>query len=76
MKDQRLANETRLYTRLATGLTLVLIVIWPGIMFATGFVYSLTYFKAWVVLAFGWMLTAAVFITIRPLIELYREYKR
>jgi hypothetical protein len=29
-----------------------------------------------VALALGWMIVAAVFITIRPLIELYREYKR
>jgi hypothetical protein len=45
-------------------------------MFATGYVYSLSFFKAWVALALGWMIVAAVFITIRPLIELYREYKR
>jgi uncharacterized membrane protein YhdT len=76
MKDQQLAKETRLYTRWAIGLSLVLIVIWPSIMFATGYVYSLSFFKAWVALALGWMIVAAVFITIRPLIELYREYKR
>jgi hypothetical protein len=76
MKDQQLAKETRLYTRWAIGLSLVLIVIWPSILFATGYVYSLSFFKAWVVLALGWMIVAAAFITIRPLIELYREYKR
>jgi hypothetical protein len=53
-----------------------LIVIWPGIMFGTGYIYSLPFFKAWVFLAFGWMICAAFFITIRPLIELYREYKK
>ncbi|MGA9174368.1 MAG: hypothetical protein WBZ33_10400 [Thermoactinomyces sp.] len=76
MEEQRLERDTKWYTRWAIGLSLMLIVIWPGIMFSTGYVYSLPFFKTWVVLAFGWMICAALFITIRPLTELYREYKQ
>jgi uncharacterized membrane protein YhdT len=76
MEDQQLIKDTKLYARWASCLSLVLIVIWPGIMFLTGYVYSLQFFKGWVVLAFGWMVLAALFITIRPLIELYKEYKQ
>ncbi|MBT2649151.1 hypothetical protein J7E52_20985 [Bacillus sp. ISL-34] len=76
MKDQQLIKETKLYTRWALGLSLALIVIWPGIMFLTGYVYSLNFFKGWVCLAFVWLAVAALFITIRPMIELYKEYKK
>ncbi|MFC3884472.1 hypothetical protein ACFOU2_13550 [Bacillus songklensis] len=75
MNDQELMKDTKLYTRWAIALSLVLVVIWPGIMFSTGYIYSLQFFKGWVCLAFGWLIIAALFITIRPLIELYKEYK-
>ncbi|MDN3014632.1 hypothetical protein PH210_00255 [Paenibacillus sp. BSR1-1] len=76
MNDLELKKQTKLYTRWALGLSLVLVVIWPGIMFSTGYIYSLTFFTGWVYLAFGWLVFAALFITIRPFIELYKEYKR
>jgi ABC-type Fe3+ transport system permease subunit len=76
MNNQELIKETKLYTRWAMGLSLVLVVIWPGIMFATGYVYSLKFFEGWLLLAFVWLILAALFITIRPLFELYKEYKR
>jgi uncharacterized membrane protein YhdT len=76
MNDLELKKQTKLYTRWAFGLSLVLVVIWPGIMFSTGYIYSLSFFKGWVSLAFGWLVFAALFITIRPLIELYKEYRQ
>ncbi|MDN4071873.1 hypothetical protein [Fictibacillus terranigra] len=75
MEDQ-LIRDTKLYTRWAIGLSLVLIAILPGIMFLTGYVYSVTFFKGWVCLAFVWLTIGALFITIRPMIELYKEYKK
>lgn len=76
MNEKDLIKDTKLYTRWALGLSLVLVVIWPGIMFSTGYVYSLQFFECWVFLALGWLIIAALFITIRPLIELFKEYKR
>jgi hypothetical protein len=76
MEDQKLVQETRFYTRWAILLSLILVVIWPGVMFLSGYVFSLFFFKGWVILAFGWMVCAALFITVRPLIEIYSEYKR
>ncbi|MEH7121188.1 hypothetical protein V7128_27860 [Neobacillus vireti] len=76
MNDLELKKQTKLYTRWALGLSLVLVVIWPAIMFSTGYIYSLSFFKGWVCLAFAWLVFAALFITIRPFIELYKEYKR
>lgn len=73
--DQQLVKDTKFYTKWAFFLSLILVVIWPGIMFLTGYVYSLLFFMSWIILAFGWMILAALFITIRPLIELYKEYK-
>jgi hypothetical protein len=76
MEDQKLVQETRFYTRWAILLSLVLVVIWPGVMFLSGYVFSLSFFKGWVIFAFGWLVCAALFITVRPLIEIYAEYKR
>ncbi|WP_379970575.1 hypothetical protein [Ectobacillus sp. sgz5001026] len=76
MKDPELVKNEKFYTRWAIGLTLVLIVIWPGIMFSTGYVYSLSFFKGWIMVAFGWLILAALFIIIQPLVELYKEYKK
>lgn len=76
MNDKDFMRDTKIYTRWAIALSLLLIIIWPGIMFSTGYVYSLQFFKGWVFLAFAWLIAAALFITIRPLIELYKEYKR
>ncbi|MGG1480887.1 hypothetical protein ABE402_08190 [Bacillus smithii] len=45
----------------------------PGIMFITGYQYSLSFFKGWTVLAFVWLMVAGIFITIRPLMELFKK---
>jgi uncharacterized membrane protein YhdT len=76
MDDQKLVQETKFYTRWAVALSLLLVVVWPGVMFLSGYVFSQSFFKGWVLLAFGWMVCAALFITIRPLIEMYAEYKK
>lgn len=75
MKDQQLNRDAKLCTRWAIGLTIVFIFIWPGVMFLTGYHYSLTFFKGWTYLAFGWLIVAGVFITIRPLVEFYKGSK-
>ena len=76
MNDKDLIKDTKLYTRWAISLSFVLIVLWPGIMFTTGYVYSLQFFRGWVIVAFVWLVFAALFITIRPLVELFKEYKK
>lgn len=76
MNEQQLAKDIKLCTRWAISLSLVLVVIWPGIMFTTGYVYSLQFFKGWVLLSFLWLVVAGVFITIRPIIDWYQDKKQ
>ncbi|WP_163528514.1 hypothetical protein [Halobacillus ihumii] len=76
MEEQQLNKDAKLCTRWAFGLTLLFIFIFPGIMFLTGYHYSLQFFTGWSYLAFGWLIIAGLYITIRPLVEFYREDKR
>ncbi|TWI59770.1 hypothetical protein IQ10_00191 [Halalkalibacter nanhaiisediminis] len=76
MDEKQLMKDTKLCTRWAIGLSLVLVVIWPGIMFSTGYVYSLQFFKGWFYLSFSWLVIAALFITTRPLIEFFKDSKK
>jgi hypothetical protein len=76
MEEQQLNRDAKLCTRWALGLTIVLIFVWPGIMFITGYNYSLQFFKGWTYLAFTWLIIAGLFISIRPLVEFYKESKR
>lgn len=72
MDEKQLIRDTKICTRWALGLTAVLIIIWPGIMFATGYVYSLSFFKGWYYLSLAWLIIAGIFITTKPLLELLR----
>ncbi|HZG71635.1 MAG TPA: hypothetical protein VEY51_08855 [Chondromyces sp.] len=76
MKDRQLSRDVKLCTRWALGLTIALIVVWPGTMFLTGYDYSLQFFKGWTYLALGWLIVAGLFIIVRPLIDFYKEGKR
>ncbi|MFC0561088.1 hypothetical protein [Halalkalibacter alkalisediminis] len=62
-------------TRWAIGLALalVLVVIWPGIMFTTGYIYSELFLKRWFYLSFGWLIVAAIFFIKRPIIEFLQD---
>lgn len=69
MNEDKLIKDAKRCTRWALSLTVVLIILWPGIMFATGYEYSLTFFKGWAALAFIWLAAAGVFITALPIVE-------
>ncbi len=73
MEDLELKRDAKICTRWALGLTAILIFAWPGTMFLTGYHYSLQFFKVWTYLAFGWLIIAGLFISIRPLVEFYKE---
>lgn len=75
MNDKQLLRDVKLCTRWALGLSLVLVVIWPGIMFTTGYVYSLEFFKGWVFLSFIWLVVGGAFIIIRPIFDWYQDKK-
>ncbi|ARK32765.1 hypothetical protein [Halalkalibacter krulwichiae] len=75
MDEKQLIKDTKLCTRWAIGLSLVLVVIWPGIMFTTGYVYSEQFLTGWFYLSFAWLVVAALFIVTRPLIEFYKDAK-
>lgn len=76
MEDQQLNRDAKLCTRWALGLTAVFIFLWPGVMFLTGYEYSLAFFKGWTYLSFAWLIIAGAIITIRPIVELYKENKQ
>jgi hypothetical protein len=76
MQEKQLNKDAKLCTRWAFGLTLLFIFIFPGIMFLTEYQYSLQFFKGWTYLAFGWLIVAGIFITVRPWIEYYQESKQ
>jgi polyferredoxin len=73
MEEQQLNKEAKLCTRWSIWLTILFIFIFPGIMFLTGYTYSLQFFKGWTFLAFSWLVIAGLYITIRPLVEYYKE---
>lgn len=73
MEKQPINKDAKLCIQWAIGLTVILIIVWPGIMFITGYQYSLSFFKGWTVLAFVWLMVAGIFITIRPLMELFKK---
>lgn len=75
MQDKQLIKDAKLCTRWALGLTFVFIFVFPGIMFLTGYNYSLQFFKGWTYLAYSWLVTAGLFISIRPWIEYFKEKK-
>ncbi|ARI78707.1 hypothetical protein [Halobacillus mangrovi] len=67
--EQQLNRDAKICTRWAFGLTLIFIVIFPGVMFITGYNYSLSFFKGWTYLSFGWLIIAGFFIAFRPVVE-------
>lgn len=73
--ERQLSKDAVICTRWALSLTAVFIVIFPGIMFLTGYQYSLEFFKGWTYLSFGWLIIAGLMITLRPVIELVRDRK-
>ncbi|MDP4549538.1 hypothetical protein Q9251_01430 [Alkalihalobacillus macyae] len=73
MQEEQLSNDAKVCIRWALGLTLVFIIIFPGIMFATGYDYSLSFFKGWTYVSFGWLIVAGLFIAIRPIVEFYNQ---
>ncbi|KAB8128307.1 hypothetical protein F9U64_16565 [Gracilibacillus oryzae] len=75
MDNQKLLRDAKLCTRWALGLTFVLIILFPGIMFLTGYTYSLSFFKGWTMLAVVWLIIAGLYTAIRPLVEYYLEKK-
>lgn len=76
MDEKQLMKDARTCKRWALSLTVVLIILWPGVMFATGYEYSLAFFKAWTTLAFVWLIAAGIFITILPILEANKEKKQ
>jgi polyferredoxin len=73
MEKQQINKEAKLCIQWAIGLTVILIFVFPGIMFITGYQYSLQFFKGWTLLAYVWLMVAGFFITVRPLIELFKK---
>lgn len=69
MDEKQLLKDAKTCKRWALSLTFLLIILWPGVMFITGYEYSLAFFKGWTALAFGWLIVAGVFITTLPIIE-------
>ncbi|WP_226584296.1 hypothetical protein [Halobacillus litoralis] len=67
--EHQLNKDAKLCTRWALGLTVLFIVIFPGVMFLTGYNYSLSFFKGWTYLSFGWLIIAGLFIASRPIVE-------
>ncbi|WP_163538587.1 hypothetical protein [Gracilibacillus sp. YIM 98692] len=74
--NKQLVKDAKMCTRWAFGLTFVFIILFPGIMFVTGYNYSLSFFKGWSYLAFTWLIIAGLYIAIRPWVELYLDKKR
>lgn len=68
--NEQLDKDAKLCVRWAIGLTTLFIIIFPGIMFITGYQYSLTFFKGWTYVSLGWLIIAGLFIAVRPIIEM------
>lgn len=75
MDEKQLLKDAKTCTRWALSLTVVLIILWPGVMFLTGYEYSLTFFKGWAALAFTWLIVAGTFITALPIVEARKAKK-
>ncbi len=73
--NEQLDKDAKLCVRWAIGLTAVFIIIFPGIMFITGYEYSLSFFKGWTYVSLGWLIIAGLFIAIRPIVEMINEGK-
>ncbi|WP_368505279.1 hypothetical protein AB3N04_06455 [Alkalihalophilus sp. As8PL] len=76
MDDKQLIKDAKLCTRWALGLTFVFIFAFPGIMFLTGYNYTLQFFQGWTYLAFAWLVIAGVYTIIRPWVEYFIEKKQ
>ena len=73
MQKEQLSKDAKVCIRWAVSLTLLLIFIFPGIMFATGYDYSLSFFKGWTYVSFGWLIVAGLFITVRPIVDYFQR---
>ncbi|MCA1010604.1 hypothetical protein [Halobacillus halophilus] len=67
--EHQLDKDAKLCRRWAFGLTALFIVAFPGIMFITGYNYSLEFFKGWTYLSFSWLIIAGLYIAFRPVVE-------
>ncbi|PYZ93319.1 hypothetical protein CR194_08990 [Salipaludibacillus keqinensis] len=76
MRDKQLKKDTKSVTRWAIGLTFVLIFAFPGVMFITGYTYSLAFFTGWTYLAFSWLVIGGLYIAVRPWVEYYLDKKK
>ncbi|ANF47262.1 MULTISPECIES: hypothetical protein [Priestia] len=73
--QQQLNKDAKLCTRWALGLTFLFVLLFPGVMFLTGYQYTLSFFKGWTYLAFGWLIIAGICIIVGPVVEFVREKK-
>ncbi|SDO36834.1 hypothetical protein [Halobacillus aidingensis] len=69
VNKHQLSKDAKLCKRWAFGLTALLIIAFPGIMFLTGYSYSLEFFKGWTYLSFCWLIIAGLYIAFRPVVE-------
>ncbi|MGE1112359.1 hypothetical protein ACQJ0K_11445 [Priestia megaterium] len=73
--EQQLNKDPKLCTRWALGLTFLFVLLFPGVMFLTGYQYTLSFFKGWTYFAFGWLIIAGICIIVGPVVEFVREKK-
>jgi SSS family transporter len=66
---QRLDAASTFAYRSSIILTLVLLIIWPIPMYASGYVFSRDFFTGWVILGLVWTIIAACVVTFYPIIE-------
>jgi nucleotide-binding universal stress UspA family protein len=53
--------------------TLILVVIWPLPLFFSGYIFSYEFFLFWILLSIVWIICAACFLIVKPIIESKRE---
>jgi nucleotide-binding universal stress UspA family protein len=67
--EQFLKDSAKFSYRVAIGLTLILVIIWPLPLYFSGYQFSLAAFSVWVGIALLWAIGSAIAIVIKPLIE-------
>jgi len=73
--EQALEDAYWLSVSWGSGLSLIIVVIWPISLYASGYVFSEAFFTFWVFLVFMWSIVSAIIIIFLPIYDFAASYR-
>ena len=67
--ELKLSRASRFATRVGLCISAVLVVVWPALLYLSGYVFGVQAFALWVGMAVAWAAVAGVLVIVLPIVE-------